>query len=87
MEKQPIVMLLIKPIEYKAGSPDAEPAEPNYKSICRQLQQKNKQLGKAYQDLKAQFDDSIFSNSFPVFISSFYFQTVFQQPWRVAFSR
>jgi len=36
-----------------AGSPDAEPADPNYKSICRQLQQKNKQLGKAYQDLKA----------------------------------
>ena len=37
-----------------AGSPEAEP---NYKSICRQLQQKNKQLGKAYQDLKAQFDE------------------------------
>ena len=36
------------------GSPDAEP---NYKSICRQLQQKNKQLGKAYQDLKAQSDE------------------------------
>ena len=35
------------------GSPEAEP---NYKSICRQLQQKNNQLGKAYQDLKAQFD-------------------------------
>ena len=32
-------------------------AEPNYKSICRQLQQKNQQLGKAYQDLKAQFDE------------------------------
>ena len=31
-------------------------ADPNYKSICRQLQQKNNQLGKAYQDLKAQFD-------------------------------
>ena len=37
-----------------AGSPEAEP---NYKSICRQLQQKNQQLGKAYQDLKAQFDE------------------------------
>ena len=36
------------------GSPEAEP---NYKSICRQLQQKNHQLGKAYQDLKAQFDE------------------------------
>ena len=35
----------------------AEDAEPNYKSICRQLQQKNKQLGKADQDLKAQFDE------------------------------
>ena len=35
------------------GSPEAES---NYKSICRQLQQKNNQLGKAYQDLKAQFD-------------------------------
>ena len=29
----------------------------NYKSICRQLQQKNQRLGKAYQDLKAQFDE------------------------------
>jgi len=37
-----------------AGSPDAEP---NYKFICRQLQQKNKQLGKAYQDVKAQFNE------------------------------
>ena len=37
-----------------AGSPEAEP---NYKSICWQLQQKNQQLGKAYQDLKAQFDE------------------------------
>ena len=37
-----------------AGSPETEP---NYKSICRQLQQKNQQLGKAYQDLKAQFDE------------------------------
>ena len=37
-----------------AGSPEAEP---NYKSICQQLQQKNQQLGKAYQDLKAQFDE------------------------------
>ena len=36
------------------GSPEAEP---NNKSICRQLQQKNYQLGKAYQDLKAQFDE------------------------------
>ena len=36
------------------GSPEAQP---NYKSICRQLQQKNQQLGKAYQDLKAQFDE------------------------------
>ena len=32
-------------------------AQPNYKSICRELQQKNQQLGKAYQDLKAQFDE------------------------------
>ena len=38
------------------GSPEAEP-EPNYKSICRQLHQKNQQLGKVYQDLKAQFDE------------------------------
>ena len=37
-----------------AGSPETEP---NYKSICRHLQQKNQQLGKAYQDLKAQFDE------------------------------
>ena len=37
-----------------AGSPEAEP---NYRSICRQLQQKNHQLDKAYQDLKAQFDE------------------------------
>jgi len=29
----------------------------NYKSICRQLQQNNHQLGKAYQDLKAQFNE------------------------------
>ena len=36
------------------GSPEAQP---NYKSICRQLQQKNEQLGKAYQDLKVQFDE------------------------------
>ena len=36
------------------GSPEAQP---NYKSICRQLQQKNQQLGKAYHDLKAQFDE------------------------------
>ena len=36
------------------GSPEAQP---NYKSICRQLQHKNQQLGKAYQDLKAQFDE------------------------------
>ena len=36
------------------GSPEAKP---NYKSICRQLQKKNQQLGKAYQDLKAQFDE------------------------------
>ena len=28
----------------------------NYKSVCRQLQQKNQRLGKAYQDLKAAFD-------------------------------
>ena len=37
-----------------AGSPESEP---NYKSICWQLQQKNQQLGKAYQDLKGQFDE------------------------------
>ena len=37
-----------------AVSPETKP---NYKSICRQLQQKNQQLGKAYQDLKAQFDE------------------------------
>ena len=41
-------------LQVAAGSPEAEP---NYKSICRQLQQKNQQLGKAYQDLKAQFDE------------------------------
>ena len=29
----------------------------NCKSICQQLQQKNQRLGKAYQDLKAQFDE------------------------------
>ena len=27
----------------------------NYKSVCKQLQQKNQRLGKAYQDLKALF--------------------------------
>ena len=43
-----------EPPQVAAGSPEAEP---NYKSICRQLQQKNQQLGKAYQDLKAQFDE------------------------------
>ena len=32
-------------------------AQRNYKFICQQLQQKNQQLGKAYQDLKAQFDE------------------------------
>ena len=31
--------------------------EVNYKSLCRQLKQKNQQLGKAYQELKAQFDE------------------------------
>ena len=36
------------------GSPEAQP---NYKSICRQLQQKNQQLGKVHHDLKAQFDE------------------------------
>ena len=28
----------------------------DYKSVCKQLQQKNQRLGKAYQDLKAAFD-------------------------------
>ena len=37
-----------------AESPEKEP---NYKSICWQLQQKNRQIGKAYQDNKAQFDE------------------------------
>ncbi|KAJ7335971.1 hypothetical protein OS493_013335 [Desmophyllum pertusum] len=32
-------------------------ADVNYKSICRQLRQKNQQLGKAYQDIKAQYDE------------------------------
>ena len=39
-----------------AGSTEAEP-EPNYKSICRLLHQRKQQLGKAYQDPKAQFDE------------------------------
>lgn len=40
-----------------AGSPEADP-ELNYiLSICWQLHQKNQQLGKAYQDLKVQFDE------------------------------
>ena len=30
--------------------------EVNYKSLCRQLQQKNQQLGKAYKDIKTKFD-------------------------------
>ena len=38
-----------------AAAPGSPEAQPNYKSICRQLQQKNQQLGKAYHDLKAQF--------------------------------
>jgi len=40
-----------------AAAPGSPEAEPNYRSICRQLQHKNQQLGKAYQDLKAQFDE------------------------------
>ena len=36
------------------GSPEAEL---NYKYICRQLQQKNQQLGKAFKSLKAKFDE------------------------------
>ena len=34
----------------------ASSPEVNYKSLCRQLKQKNEQLGKAYQDLKDQYD-------------------------------
>jgi len=40
-----------------AAAPGSPEVEPNYKSICRQLQQKNQQLGKAYQNLKAQFNE------------------------------
>ena len=40
-----------------AAATESPEAQPNYKSICRQLQQKNQQLGKAYHDLKAQFDE------------------------------
>lgn len=32
-------------------------AKPNIKSICRQLQQKNQQLGNGQQDIEAQFDE------------------------------
>ena len=38
----------------EAAAPGSPEAEPNYKSVCRQLQQKNHQLGKAYQHLKAE---------------------------------
>lgn len=41
----------------EAAAPGSPEAEPNYKSVCRQLQQKNQQLGKAYQHLKAKFDE------------------------------
>ena len=41
----------------KGAAAESPEAEPNYKFICRQLQQKNQQHGKAFQDLKAQFDE------------------------------
>ena len=41
----------------EAAAPGSPEAKPNYKSICQQLKQKNQQLGRAYQHLKAQFDD------------------------------
>ena len=53
------------PASTAAASPPPPPApsatstpesEMNYKSLCRSLKQKNQQLGKAYQDIKAKFD-------------------------------
>ena len=50
-----------KPPKNKPSQPDdahhpivASSPKVNYKSLCRQLKQKNQQLGKAYQDLKGQ---------------------------------
>ena len=37
--------------------PKSPETEPNYKAICRQLTQKNQQLGKAYKTIKAQYDE------------------------------
>ena len=63
--KQPIAANSQPPAATAAGTPPPLPPPPasstpetevNYKSLCRQLQQKNQQLGKAYKDIKTKFD-------------------------------
>ena len=41
----------------KRAAEKEQPQSPNYKSICKQLTQRNQQVGKAYKSLKAQFDE------------------------------
>ncbi|KAJ7377454.1 hypothetical protein OS493_028894 [Desmophyllum pertusum] len=52
----PVSPLSVTPRQPPSATSTPE-ADVNYKSICRQLRQKNQQLGKAYQDIKAQYDD------------------------------
>ena len=40
-----------------AEQPKSPETEPNYRAICRQLTQKNQQLGKACKTIKAQYDE------------------------------
>lgn len=42
----------------KRAAEKEQPQSPNYKLICKQLTQRNQQVGKAYKSLKAQFDES-----------------------------
>ena len=64
-KKQPIAANSQPPAATAAVTPPPLPPPPasstpetevNYKSLCRQLQQKNQQLGKAYKDIKTKFD-------------------------------
>ena len=64
-KKQPIAANSQPPAATAAVTPPQLPPPPtsstpeteeNYKSLCRQLQQKNQQLGKAYKYIKAKFD-------------------------------
>ena len=41
----------------KRAAEKEQPQSPNYKLICKQLTQRNQQVGKAYKSLKAQFDE------------------------------